>query len=112
MVTNYKDDFTDTEVELTKNKILKGNTRAYESLGAQLSILREISKYNKADNFLDNDQDELINMTLADYKAIIDQYLNESEMVYLIVGDKATQFEEVKQLGKPVVQLDIYGNKI
>ena len=112
MVTNYKDDFTDTEVELTKNKILKGNTRAYESLGAQLSILREISKYNKADNFLDNNQDELINMTLADYKAIIDQYLNESEMVYLIVGDKATQFEEVKQLGKPVVQLDIYGNKI
>ncbi|PKG50830.1 M16 family metallopeptidase [Olleya sp. 1-3] len=112
MVTNYKDDFTDTEVELTKNKILKGNTRAYESLGAQLSILREISKYNKSDNFLDNDQDELINMTLADYKAIIDQYLNESEMVYLIVGDKATQFEEVKQLGKPVVQLDIYGNKI
>jgi len=112
MVKDYKESFTDTEVELTKNKILKGNTRAYESLGAQLGILRRISKYNKADNFLDTDQDELLSMSLEDYQTIIDQYLKESEMVYLVVGDKATQFEEVKQLGKPVVQLDIYGNKI
>lgn len=112
MVTNYKDSFTDTEVELTKNKILKGNTRAYESLGAQLSILRAISKYQKADDFLDKDQNELINMSLEDYKTVINQYLNESEMVYLIVGDKKTQFDQVKQLGKPVIELDIYGNKI
>lgn len=112
MVNDYKDSFTDTEVELTKNKILKGNTRAYESLGAQLSILRAISKYQKTDDFLDKDQKELINMTLDDYKSIIDQYLNETEMVYLIVGDKKTQFEQVKQLGKPVIELDIYGNKI
>ncbi len=33
-------------------------------------------------------------------------------MIYLIVGDKATQFNEVKKLGKPVVELNIYGNKI
>ncbi|RAJ11931.1 M16 family metallopeptidase [Olleya aquimaris] len=112
MVNDYKNSFTDTEVELTKNKILKGNTRAYESLGAQLGILRRISKYNKSNNFLDQDQDELINMTLADYKAIIDKYITEEDMVYLVVGDKATQFEQVKQLGKPVVQLDIYGNKL
>ncbi|MGB6267377.1 MAG: insulinase family protein, partial [Olleya sp.] len=112
MVNDYKESFTDTEVELTKNKILKGNTRAYESLGAQLGILRRISKYDKAENFLDQNQDELINMTLADYKAIIEQYLTETDMVYLVVGDKATQFAEVKKLGKPVVELDIYGNTL
>ena len=112
MVNDYKDSFTDAEVDLTKNKILKGNTRAYESLGAQLGILRRISKYNRANNFLDQDQDELINMSLTDYKAIIDQYITEDDMVYLVVGDKATQFSEVKKLGKPVVELDIYGNKL
>lgn len=112
MINDYKDSFTEAEVELTKNKILKGNTRAYESLGAQLGILRSMSKYNKANDFLDQDQDELINMSLEDYKAIIDQYITEPDMVYLVVGDKATQFSEVQQLGKPVVELDIYGNKL
>jgi zinc protease len=33
-------------------------------------------------------------------------------MIYVVVGDKATQFEEVKKLGKPVIELDIYGNAI
>jgi zinc protease len=34
-------------------------------------------------------------------------------MIYLVVGDKATQLEEVKKLGKSkIVQLDIYGNPV
>jgi zinc protease len=33
-------------------------------------------------------------------------------MIYIVVGDKATQFEEVKKLGKPVVELDYNGNPL
>lgn len=33
-------------------------------------------------------------------------------MIYVVVGDKATQFEEVAKFGKPVVELDIYGNRL
>ena len=51
-------------------------------------------------------------MTVDDYKEIISQYINEEDFIYLIVGDKATQFSEVEKLGKPVTELDIYGNKI
>lgn len=112
MISGYASSFTDAEVELTKNKILKGNTRAFESLGAQLSMLREISKYNKPNTFLENDQNELVDMTVNDYKKIISQYMNEEDMIYLVVGDKTTQLEEVKKLGKPVIELDIYGNQI
>ena len=112
MVANYAKDFTETEVELTKNKILKGNTRAFESLGAQLSMLRNISKYNLSKTFTENNQKELVNMTLEDYRNIIKKYLNEEDMIYVIVGDKATQFEEVKKLGKSITELDINGNKL
>ena len=112
MVKDYESSFTENEVELTKNKILKGNTRAYESLGAQLGILRRMSKYDRAEDYLDKNQEELINMTLQDYKSIINKYMNEEDLTYLVVGDKATQFEEVKKLGKPVIELDIYGNKL
>ena len=52
-----------------------------------------------------------MNMDLETFKAIIGEYMDESKMTYLVVGDKATQFEPVSQLGLPVVELDIYGNK-
>lgn len=112
MVTNYGPGFTEADVELTKNKIIKQNTRAYESFGAKLGILRNISKYGKSANFIDEEQQTLMNMSLDDFKAMIDTYIQEKDMVYVVVGDKATQFEEVKKLGKRVVELDIYGNPI
>ncbi|WP_055444792.1 M16 family metallopeptidase [Lacinutrix himadriensis] len=112
MLTNYQASFTDNEVALTKNKILKGNTRAFESLGAQLSVLRNISKYNKPDTYMVDDQEELVNMTLDDYKTTIRNYLNEEEMIYVIVGDRKTQIREIEKLGKPIIELDIYGNVV
>jgi len=110
MVSNYADNFTEADVELTKNKLLKANTRAYESLGAKLAILRNISKYGYSNDYIEKNQAALIAMTLEDYKNIINKYLQEPEMIYVIVGDKATQWSEVKKLGKPVVELDIFGN--
>ena len=112
MVTNYSSDFGPAEVELTQNKLLKEKTRSYESLGAKLGILREISKYDNSEDFIESQQDELMNMTEEDFKAVITEYLNEKEMIYLVVGDKATQLEDVKKLGKPVIELDIYANKL
>ncbi|WP_298247149.1 pitrilysin family protein [uncultured Christiangramia sp.] len=112
MVTNYSSDFGPAELELTQNKLLKENTRSYESLGAKLGILREISKYDNSEDFIESQQDELMNMTEEDFKAVITEYLNEKEMIYLVVGDKATQLEDVKKLGKPVIELDIYANKL
>ena len=112
MVTNYSSDFGPAEVELTQNKLLKENTRSYESLGDKLGILREISKYDNSEDFIESQQDELMNMTEEDFKAVITEYLNEKEMIYLVVGDKATQLEDVKKLGKPVIELDIYANKL
>tara|TARA_B110000967_G_scaffold136310_1_gene139133 strand:- start:789 stop:983 length:195 start_codon:yes stop_codon:yes gene_type:complete len=63
-------------------------------------------------DYVDKEQELLASMTLEDFKTVINKYINENNMVYLVVGDKASQLSEVKKLGKPVIQLDIYGNKI
>ncbi len=112
MLKNYAQDFSDNEVELTKNKILKGNTRAYESLGSKLGILRDMSKYDKPASFIEDDQKELMTMTLDDFKSVINKYITEDDMIYVVVADKATQFEEVKKFGKQITELDIHGNPI
>ena len=112
MVQNYGSGFTEEDVSLTKNKVIKANTRAFESFGAKLGLLSNISKYGKPLNYVDKEQELLNTMTLDDFKSIINTYIDEKKMVYLVVGDKATQFSEVQKLGKPVIELDIYGNKL
>ena len=111
MVQNYAEDFGTEEVKLTQDKLLKENTRAFESLGAKLGILRDLSKYDKSEDFIEKKQEELMDMDEEDFKEIIQEYLDEEEMIYVVVGDKATQLEEVKKLGKPVVELNIYGEE-
>ncbi len=112
MVVDYGPNFNDADVTLTKNKIVKQNTRAYESYGAKLGILQNISKYGMAMDYIDQDQQTLMNMSLEDFKTVINQYIVEDDMIYVVVGDKATQFAEVQKLGKEVIELDIFGNPI
>ncbi len=112
LITNYENDFDHEDVKITKNKILKAKTRAYEGLEDKLNILREMSKFNKPASFMEDDQKELVSMTEKDYKSIISKYLQEDDMIYLVVGDKATQLEEVKKLNRTVTEIDIHGNKM
>ncbi|EDM44539.1 peptidase, M16 family protein [unidentified eubacterium SCB49] len=112
MLQTYGTGFTEEDVTLTKNKIIKANTRAFESFGAKLGMLNRISKYGRSLDYVDEDQTLLTQMQLEDFKTTIANYMAEEDMVYLVVGDKATQLEEVKKLGKKVIELDIYGNTL
>ncbi len=113
LMRNYGSNFTEGDVALTQNKILKNNTRAYESDRAKLGILNEMTKYDRSVDFLDKDQAEVQAMTLADFQDVIGTYLPEEDMVYVVVGDKATQLAEVRKLGKgDVVELDIFGREL
>ena len=109
MVKDYGTSFSEKEVATTQNKILKSNTLAYESLGAKLALLREISKYGKSPKFVEEDQQELMKMSLADFKDVISKYMTEGNQFYLVVGDKETQLSEVKQLKGKVTLLDSAG---
>jgi zinc protease len=72
-----------------------------------------MSKYNKSLTYLEEDQNELMNMTLTNFRSVIDQYLVEDEMVYVVVGDKESQLSNLNKLGKGIaVELDKDGNRM
>ncbi len=113
MIKNYGDTFSEKDAATTQNKLIKKNTRAYESLRSKLSLLRNISKFGKSKKYIDQEQEILMNMNVGDFKSIIKKYIQEEELVYVIVGDAETQLEEVNQLGKgDAILIDIYGNKV
>lgn len=111
LLKGYPQSFGEPEVNITKNKMLKQATLRYESLDAKLAMLGEISKYGKSLKFIEENQKLLVNMHLADFKKVIHEQLNEADMIYLVVGDKASQLAEVRKLGKAkVVELGIDGS--
>ena len=111
ILKDYPMTFSENEVEITRSKLIKGDSRKYESLDEKLKILENISKYGRSLNYIVEDQNELMAMTLDDHTSIITNYFEENKMIYLIVGDKKTQFENLKELNNGnVTELDIYGN--
>nr|WP_167855328.1 pitrilysin family protein [Hymenobacter wooponensis] len=105
LLTDYGPTFSPADVEIAKSKILKGNTLVYESQGAKLGILRRISKFNRSPKFLEDDQQKLLQMGVTDFQATIGKYMPEKELVYVVVGDKATQYEEVKKFANGNITL-------
>lgn len=110
---NYSETFTDEDAEVTKNRVVKSNTRSFESPPAKLGLLRRISRFGLSDSFLEEEMEELKAMSTADFQKTIDTYLKEGEMFYLVVGDAATQLDRVAKLGygKPTM-LDIHGEPV
>ena len=83
------------------------------SLGAKLNILNNINRRKLSFNYIEESQQELLDMQLKDFHDIINTYLNEKEMIYFVVGDAVTQYDNLEKLGlgKPI-KLDIYGNTL
>lgn len=112
-IANYQDTFSPLELATTKNLIIKGNSRKFETLRQLLSVANTIGLYDYADNYLEKNQKQLENLSMEKARGIIKNNLNEQQMIYVIVGDAATQLERIEELGygKPVV-LDNLGNEV
>jgi zinc protease len=110
---NYAATFTQGDVDVTKNQIIKSNTRAFESLADKLSMLRQMSLLGLPSDFVERNQEALLAMTRGDFRTLIETYLDESQMIYVVVGDAATQRERLSALGygQPVL-LDIHGRPV
>ena len=62
MLANYATDFSQNDADITKNKLLKNNTRAFESLSAQLNMLLIMSKYNRPQTYIEDDQNDSVSV--------------------------------------------------
>ena len=109
----YGETYTEDDLEKTKNSLIKQNTRKFETLFNLLGILHNISTYNLPMDYIDQQQKTLQGMTIEEVKTLIKDYIDLNEMIYVIVGDKATQFERLKVdgVGDPVL-IDIDGNVV
>jgi zinc protease len=105
ILSNYAANFTQEDLEITKSYMIKSSARAFESQGAKLRMLSNIEEDQLPVDYALRRQEVVKNLSLEDIKNLAQEYIHPEQMIYLIVGDKATQFDKLEKLGfgKPIL---------
>ena len=99
ILQDYGRTYTAADLETTKNFLIKSNARAFETAGAKLGMLDNISKYGWRPDYV-TDRERIVKaMTLPQIQSLSQKYLDPSKMVWLVVGDAKTQLPRMKELG-------------
>ncbi|PTM08889.1 MAG: peptidase M16 [Bacteroidetes bacterium] len=99
ILENYGKNYNENDLEVTKGYMIKSNARAFETLRSKLNMLTNISNYGYADDYAKQREAIVKAMTVDDIKALAEKYLNPEKMIYLVVGDAATQMHKLEGLG-------------
>ena len=113
LISNYSETYFQSDLDVTKNKLIKSNALRFETLGSLIDMLDNISKYNLPVDYISERQNTLSNMTVEDVQELSNKYLNGNSMIYVVAGDAKTQLDLIENLGfgKPVL-LDRDGNRL
>jgi len=113
IMTNYRNPIEQADLEFTKNVTLKSNARRFETLGALRGMISNIATYDLPFDYIKDQEDIVRNMTVESHNELVKKYIRPNEMIYLVVGDAATQLDGMKSLGfgDPIL-LDTDGNPL
>ncbi len=113
LMTKYHKPIAEEDLAFTKNVTLKSNARRFETLGALRGMISNIATYDLPFDYIKDQEDVVRNMTVESHNALANKYIRPDEMIYLVVGDAATQLEGMKSLGfgDPIL-LDTDGNTV
>lgn len=92
-------EFDDTDLEATRSFLLRANARAFETRGAKLGVLADMSAYGFPADYVLQRERVVREMTLERIRELADAYLDPDGMVWLVVGDAATQMPRLDALG-------------
>ena len=113
IINGYAESYNNQDLEITKNKLIKGNALRFERLASLINMLDTMSKFGYPDTYIQNQQEVLTLIDLNEARTIARLNFNANKMYFVIAGDAKTQLNRIEELGygKPII-LDREGNKI
>lgn len=104
-IEKYIQGINDEDLQFTKDALLKSNARNFETLGALLDMLQEISNYNLPFDYVKQEEKFIRQLTPEQHKKLAQKLLNPEKMYFVVAGDAETQMEQLEKvgLGKPVL---------
>jgi zinc protease len=113
IVENHGPGFDEEDIEATKSFLLRTNARAFETLGAKLGLLGDMTDYGFEAGYLLEREQVVRDLTIERVRELAARYLDPDGMIWLVVGDAATQLDRLNGLGlgAPVL-LDRQGERV
>jgi len=99
LMAKYGPEFKAEDLDFTRNSLIKGYARQFETLGAKIGMLSDISMYSLPVDYVKAEQSIVQNMTIDQLKALAKKYIDPSKMYYVIAGDAKTQLEPLEKIG-------------
>jgi zinc protease len=95
----YRSGIAKEDLASTRKAILGSAARRFEALDALLGMLDRIAAYDLPDDYMRQRERIVREMTLERHKELAQTHILPERMVYLVVGDAATQREPLEALG-------------
>lgn len=99
IMEDYADSFSEADLGVTKSFLSKSQTRAFETLNAKLNMLTNISTFGLPADYARRRADYVTGVSQADIQALARAHVRPDAMVYLVVGDGASQLSRLEDLG-------------
>jgi zinc protease len=110
IVERHGPGFTEEDLATTRGFLIRNNAGAFETLGAKVGLLTEMSTHGFAPDFELRRAEEVEELTVERIRGLADRYLDTRSMAWLVVGDARTQLPRLEALGLgPVTVLDREG---
>jgi zinc protease len=97
------------ELSFTKNSIGQRDALKYETPFQKAAFLQRILDYNLDKDFIERQGSILKEISKNDIDGLAKRYLPLEKMIVVVVGDKASNMEQIRKLGYEVVELDTQG---
>ena len=106
---------TEKELEFSKQAIIRGYPRGFETPGQIANRLGDVVLYGLPDNYFNNYIQRVRAVTLADVQRVANRYLDPSKMAILVVGDRKTIEPGLRSLdtvGTTITFVDMEGKPV
>ncbi|TSA25499.1 MAG: insulinase family protein, partial [Ignavibacteriales bacterium] len=98
-IKKYVEGISKEDLDQIKSTLLKSNAGRFETLMQLAGMLQPVVMYNLPFDYIKQREAIVQKMTTEEHTKLSQKFIHPDKLVYLIVGDKATQFDKLKELG-------------
>jgi zinc protease len=99
IVDTHGPEYDEEDLDATQSFLLRANARAFETAGAKLGVLGDMSLYGFPADYVLEREGIVREMTIPRARELAERYLDTDAMIWLVVGDAATQLPRLGALG-------------
>ncbi len=98
-IKKYTEGISKDDLDQVKSTLLLSYSGKFETLQQLDDMLAPIVIYDLPFDYIKQREEIVKDITPAEHAALSKKYIHPDQLIYLVVGDKATQFDKLKELG-------------